>query len=228
MEKEQTKILVVDDDYRLREMVSMVLSNRGYKVEEAKNGAEAVDSVKRSAPDLVLLDVMMPIMDGFEACQKIRAISKCPIVMLTAKGEDYDQVTGFNLGADDYVVKPFTPMVLAARIEAVLRRAASIEDKSMDLLVTGLLSVDLAGRTVKIKDEVVALKKKEFDLLAYLVKNEGISLSRGQLLENVWGYDYIGTESTVDSHINRLRNQLGTCSSYIITLRGYGYKLEGE
>jgi DNA-binding response OmpR family regulator len=222
----QNKVLIVDDDFRLREMVRMVLENRGYSVEEAVNGQDGVQKVKLSVPDLILLDVMMPVMDGFSACQEIRSFSTCPIIMLTAKGEDYDQVKGFGLGADDYVVKPFTPMVLAARIEAVLRRYESQnKGESEEVLSYGSIEVDLAAHTVRVDDHLVDLKKKEFELLSYLIKNHDISLSRTQLLENVWGYDFLGSEGTVDSHINRLRNQLGEASQYIKTVRGYGYKL---
>lgn len=222
----QTKILLVDDDARLREMVRMVLENRGYVVEEATNGMEAVKAVEASAPDLILMDVMMPIMNGFEACEAIRKISTCPVIMLTAKGEDYDQVTGFGLGADDYVIKPFTPMVLAARIEAVLRRYGTAEaENEEEQLSFGGIEIDLAGHSAKVNGQAIELKKKEFELLVYMMKNRDISLSRTQLLENVWGYDYLGSDSTVDSHINRLRNQLGGASQYIKTVRGYGYKL---
>jgi DNA-binding response OmpR family regulator len=209
-------------------MITMILKNRMYDVIQAVNGQEAVEMVENHAPDLVLLDVMMPVMDGFTACEKIREISSSKIIMLTAKGEDYDQVKGLTLGADDYVVKPFTPMVLVARIEAVLRRVEASNHKrtKSDVLVLGLIEMNTAAHTVKIDGQSVELKRKEFELLVYLLKNRGISLSREQILEKVWGYDYLGSDSTVDTHINRLRNKLGTCSTYLKTVRGYGYKME--
>lgn len=226
--KDKVRILVVDDDSRLRDMITMILKNRMYDVIQAVNGQEAVEMVENHAPDLVLLDVMMPVMDGFTACEKIREISSSKIIMLTAKGEDYDQVKGLTLGADDYVVKPFTPMVLVARIEAVLRRVEGGKHKRTEsnVLVLGLIEMNTAAHTVKIDGQSVELKRKEFELLVYLLKNRGISLSREQILEKVWGYDYLGSDSTVDTHINRLRNKLGTCSAYLKTVRGYGYKME--
>ncbi len=228
--KGKIRILVVDDDSRLREMITMILKNREYEVIQAENGLEAVKKVEHEKPDLVLLDVMMPVMDGFEACEKIREISTSRIIMLTAKGEDYDQVKGLTLGADDYVVKPFTPMVLVARIEAVLRRLKDTEgsDANADVLKIGDIEVDIPAHTFKLEGMTVELKRKEFDLLVYLMRNKGISLSREQILEKVWGYDYLGSDSTVDSHVNRLRNKLGSCSGYLKTVRGYGYKLGDE
>lgn len=225
---EQTTILIVDDEPRLLEMIRMVLENRKYQVLEAKNGEEAVLLTRTMEPDLILLDVMMPVMDGFTACQRIREFSKCPIIMLTAKGEDYDQVNGLTYGADDYVIKPFTPMVLVARIEAVLRRFQSTEKsgKQDEALILGGLMIDQKGRSVVVSGKNIDLSRKEFDLLAYMAQNYDISLSRDQLLENVWGYDYLGSESTVDSHVNRLRNKLESCGRYLKTVRGYGYKFE--
>ena len=219
------KILIVDDELRLREMISMILKNRGYQVIEGSNGAEAVTLTKTESPDLILLDVMMPIMNGFSACETIRNFYEGPILMLTAKGEDVDQVIGLEKGADDYIIKPFTPMVLAARVQAALRRGHHHET---DTLSVGHVSIDLKGRDVTVCNEHIALNRKEFDLLVYLAENRCISLSRDQILENVWGYDYLGSDSTVDSHINRLRNKLGVCEGYIKTVRGYGYRFEAK
>lgn len=216
------KILVVDDETRIRDLLRIVLESRGYSVIEAKDGREAVQSAKQDNPDLIILDVMMPVMNGFDSCKQIRAFSNCPILMLTAKGEDYDQLEGFDCGADDYVVKPFTPMVLEARVKALLRRSSKNEVRSG----YGKLRIDEDARQVWVEDEEAVLNRKEFDLLYYLAKNENISLSRDQILENVWGYDYLGTSSTVDAHINRLRSKLNECGSYIITVRGYGYRFE--
>jgi DNA-binding response OmpR family regulator len=221
-------ILIVDDDPRLLEMIRMILENRGYQVIEATNGEEAITMTKVMEPDLILLDVMMPVMDGFTACKRIRDYSSCPIIMLTAKGEDYDQVAGLENGADDYMIKPFTPMVLAARIEAVLRRVGQEKKSSKDenSLVFGEVIIDIKGRSLILQGNRTDLKRKEFDLLVYLATNHGISLSRGQILEKVWGYDYLGSESTVDTHVNRLRKQLGSYGDYLQTVRGYGYRFE--
>lgn len=217
------RILVVDDETRLREMIRMILENRGYSVTEAKNGLEAINFVKTTPPDLILLDVMMPVIDGFNACEQIREFYKGPIIMLTAKGEDYDQVQGLEKGADDYIVKPFTPMVLAARIQAALRRSHPNEP---DKIIIGDLVIDKKAREVLIVGQSIDLNRKEYELLLYLAENCKITLSRDQILEHVWGYDYLGSESTVDSHMNRLRKKLGVCDQYVKTLRGFGYKFE--
>ncbi len=221
-------ILIVDDDPRLLEMIRMILENRRYQVIEATNGEEAITMTKVMEPDLILLDVMMPLMDGFTACKRIRDFSPCPIIMLTAKGEEYDQVAGLENGADDYIIKPFTPMVLAARIEAVLRRGNIDERTSRDenRLVFGEIIIDIKGRSLILHGQRMDLKRKEFDLLMYLAVNHGISLSRDQILEKVWGYDYLGSDSTVDTHINRLRKQLGKYGDYLQTVHGYGYRFE--
>jgi len=217
------KILIVDDDIRLREMLRMILENRGYGVIEAGDGYQAVTSVKISEPDLIIMDVMMPVMDGLEAVKEIRLFSKCPVIMLTAKGEDYDQVNGFEVGADDYIIKPFTPMVLAARVAARLK--SSVETNNNDLTF-GRVVINKRSREVLVDGIQVEFNRKEFELLLYMAENYGISLSRDQILENVWGYDYLGTESTVDTHINRLRKKLADCNNCIKTVRGYGYKFE--
>jgi len=224
-ELDKKKILVVDDESRIRELLKIVLESRGFIVAEAGNGDEALKLFTASLPDMVILDVMMPGMNGFECCAQMRAQSDCPILMLTAKGEDYDQVQGFECGADDYIIKPFTPMVLAARMQALLRRSG-LEPKQQE--VFGNLSINEAAREVKIDGVSIPLSRKEYDLLVYLADNYNISLSRDQILESVWGYDYLGSSNTVDTHINRLRNKLGKCGAYINTLRGYGYRFEVE
>ncbi len=228
--KHKRKILIVDDDPRILEMIRMILENRDYGVEEATNGYEALSKIETTSPDLVLLDVMMPVMDGLQCCLEIRKISEIPIIMLTAKGEDDDQIAGLCSGADDYVIKPFTSAVLVARIESAIRRAniKNIQSEEDDVLKLDKLEIRVQARTVVVENQIVNLNKKEYDLLFYMVKNRGLSLSRAQILENVWGYDYLGSESTVDTHINRLRNKLGICSQKLITMRGYGYKFENE
>jgi len=222
LQKPKQKIMVVDDETRIRDLLRVILESRGFEVVEAKDGIDAVNQAKEKMPDLIILDIMMPGLNGFESCKKIREFTDCPILMLTAKGEDYDQLEGFDCGADDYVIKPFTPMVLEARVKALLRRC----DKQATREHFGKLKIDEAARQVWVDGSEIACNRKEFDLLYYLAMNENISLSRDQLLENVWGYDYLGTASTVDAHINRLRAKLETCGCYINTIRGYGYRFE--
>ena len=216
-------ILIVDDEERMREMLKAILGNRGFSTFGASNGDEALRAFKAIQPDMVILDVMMPVMDGFEVLSKIRESSSSPIIMLTAKGEDYDQVEGLEKGADDYIIKPFTPMVLISRIEAVFRRTAG-RTSSNDTF--GDIRIDKNARSVFLGTKQLQLNRKEFDLLFTLTANHDISLSRDQLLEKVWGYDYLGSDSTVDTHINRLRSKLGKAAAYIKTIRGYGYKFE--
>ena len=177
------KILVVDDETRIRDLLRIILESRGFEVIEAKNGQEAVEDAKAYAPDIIIIDVMMPVMDGFESCRQIREFSDCPILMLTAKGEDYDQIEGFDCGADDYVIKPFTPMILEARVKALLRRSERQGSKEK----FGRLNIDEAARQVWVDDDEVVCNRKEFDLLYYLSRNENISLSRDQILEKCLG-----------------------------------------
>ena len=217
------KILVVDDDNRIRLLLNSILETRGYQVLLAQNGEQGLALFQTSSPDLVILDIMMPRMDGLTCAKEIRKLSNAPILMLTAKGEEYDEVDGFDSGADDYVVKPFTPMVLIARIEALLRRVSG-GNKSKKTMGKLLLNSD--AREAVVDGEPLNLSRKEYDLLLYLADNQHISLSRDQILEAVWGYDYLGSENTVDTHINRLRNKLKSASTYIVTMRGFGYKFE--
>lgn len=219
----RNRILVVDDESKLRAMLRMILENRGYEVLEAADGREAVTQAMNAKPDLVILDVMMPVMDGIDCCREIRQFSDCPIIMLTAKGEDYDQVSGLESGADDYVVKPFSTSVLIARVEAALRRSAGIATST---LIAGAVTIDTQSREVRLNGETVELNRKEFDLFYYLCENRDMVLSRTQILENVWGYDYLGSESTVDTHMNRLRKKLGEYGSMVKTVRGVGYRFE--
>ncbi len=220
--EQKHRILVVDDETRIRDLLRIVLQSRGYSVIEAKDGLEAIQSAKDLEPDLIILDVLMPNLNGFDSLKQIRRFSDCPVIMLTAKGEDYDQLEGFDSGADDYVIKPFTPMVLEARVMALLKRSSKIDVRAN----YGDLRIDEMARQVWVSETEVVLNRKEFDLLSYFAKNENISLNRDQILEKVWGYDYLGTPSTVDAHSNRLRGKLGECGRYIKTLRGYGYRFE--
>jgi two-component system response regulator ResD len=224
-DKDKKRILVADDEPRIRDLLRIVLESRGFAVSEAEDGAAALKEFAAAPPDMVVLDVMMPGMDGFECCRQLRSASDCPIIMLTAKGEDYDVVQGLECGADDYIVKPFTPMVLVARVQALLRRSGK-DVKPRD--VFGGLAIDREAREVRADGAVTALSRREYDLLVYLADNYNISLSRDQILESVWGYDYLGSSNTVDTHVGRLRTKLGKCGAYIITLRGYGYRFEVE
>ena len=217
------KILIVDDEAKLRAMLRMILENRLYEVVESSNGYEAIAETSRSAPDLILMDVMMPVMDGLDSCKAIRRFSACPIIMLTAKGQDYDQVFGLESGADDYIVKPFNTAVLMARVEAALRRVKGVE---LSIVSVGEVTIDTEAHSVTLVGKNMDFSRKEYDLLLYFCQNHEITLSRSQILENVWGYDYIGTESTVDTHVNRLRKKLGNYDRYLKTIRGFGYRFE--
>lgn len=217
------KILVTDDDPRMRQMVKEYLSFEGHEVHTAGDAESALKLIAFNEYSVILLDVMMPGMDGFKLCQKIRQTSDVPIIMITAKGEEYDKLHGFELGVDDYVVKPFSPRELAARLKAVTRRRGLSDDKS---IIAGSITIDKDARMVKIVNETVNLTPKEFDLLLYLVQNQGKALSRNAILSAVWGFDFFNDTRTVDTHIKTLRERLGECRNYITTVWGIGYKLE--
>ena len=220
------KILVVDDEANIRRVVREYAEFEGYEVEEAANGMEAVDLVKNNDYDLIVMDIMMPKLDGFSTCKEIKKYKSIPVIMLSARGEEYDKLFGFELGIDDYVVKPFSPKELMARIKAVIKRntsgAAAIPEK---LKFEGL-EIDIAGREVYVDGGKVSMTPKEYDLLFYLVRNKNLALTRDKLLEEVWGYDFFGDDRTVDTHIKMLRNSLGPYRKFIVTLRGMGYKFE--
>ncbi len=221
-----SKILVVDDEANIRRVVREYAEFEGYEVEEAANGMEAVDLVKNNDYDLIVMDIMMPKLDGFSTCKEIKKYKSIPVIMLSARGEEYDKLFGFELGIDDYVVKPFSPKELMARIKAVIKRnisgAAAIPEK---LKFEGL-EIDIAGREVYVDGGKVSMTPKEYDLLFYLVRNKNLALTRDKLLEEVWGYDFFGDDRTVDTHIKMLRNSLGPYRKFIVTLRGMGYKFE--
>ena len=219
------KILVVDDESRMRKLVKDFLVKSGYEVLEAENGEKAIDIfMEHKNISLIVLDVMMPIMDGWEVCKEIRKDSNVPIIMLTARGDERDELMGFQLGVDEYVTKPFSPKILVARIEAILRRTAGV-DKS-DVLVAGDIVLDLAAHEVKVNDQVIELSFKEFELLQYFVSNQGVALSREKILNNVWNYDYFGDARTIDTHVKKLRSKMGDRGDYIKTIWGMGYKFE--
>lgn len=225
MENTAKTILIADDEIRMRRVIADYLAIKGYKTIEASNGTEAVLLFQSTPVDLILLDVMMPQMDGWEACRIIRQKSSVPIIMLTARGEEEDELQGFLLGADEYIAKPFSLKILLARIEAVLRRGQA-DAASPIVSPTADLRVDTVGREVFVKGQKIELTYTEFELLSFLMNNAGIALSRDKILDNVWRYDYYGDARTVDTHIKKLRAKLGDCGEYIKTIRGIGYKFE--
>ena len=220
------KILVVDDEVNIRRVVREYAEFEGYEVAEAENGMEAVEMVKSEDFDFIVMDIMMPKLDGFSTCKEIKKYKTIPVIMLSARGEEYDKLFGFELGIDDYVVKPFSPKELMARIKAVLKRNNVSESTVPEKLVFEGLEIDIAGREVYVDGEKASMTPKEYDLLFYLVKNKNLALTRDKLLEEVWGYDFFGDDRTVDTHIKMLRNSLGQYRKFIVTLRGMGYKFE--
>ena len=224
---ESLKILVVDDESRMRKLVKDFLTKKGFTVIEAGDGEEAVDKffeVKDIA--LIILDVMMPKMDGWQVCREIRQYSKVPIIMLTAKSDEKDELQGFDLGVDEYITKPFSPKILVARVEAILRRSNVLA--ADDTMEAGGIELNKAAHEVLIDGKSVELSYKEFELLAYFMSNQGVALSRERILNNVWNYDYFGDARTIDTHVKKLRKKLGDKGDYIKTIWGMGYKFEVE
>ena len=220
-------LLVVDDEQNIRSMIRKYAEFDGYTVDEADDGMEAVRMFKKGAYDLIIMDVMMPELDGFSACREIRRSDvQTPIIMLSARGEEYDRIHGFELGVDDYVVKPFSPRELMMRVSAVLKRAAARAPAREVYRYEGL-QVDFTARMVFVDGEQKDLSPKEYDLLFYMVRNRGIALTRESLITNVWGYDFYGDDRTLDTHIKLLRRSLGPYARLIVTLRGVGYRFEG-
>ena len=218
------KILVVDDESRMRKLVKDVLNRAGYQVLEAGDGEEAVDVFfSTKGIDLLVLDVMMPRMDGWEVVREIRKVSEVPIIMLTAKDQENDELQGFDLGVDEYISKPFSPKILVARIEAILRRT---RQQDGEVLKAGGIVLDEAAHMVTIDDKSIDLSFKEFELLSYFMKNEGRALTRENILNQVWNYDYFGDARTIDTHVKKLRNKMGSKGAYIRTIWGMGYKFE--
>lgn len=219
------KILVVDDESRMRKLVRDFLVRSDYEVVEASDGAQAIDIFfEQKDIALIVLDVMMPKMDGWQVCREIRSYSQVPIIMLTARGDERDELQGFSLGVDEYISKPFSPKILVARIEAILRRTNQINKE--EILSAGGIEVDKAAHMVTIDGNAVDLSYKEFELLVYFMENKGIALSREKILNNVWNYDYFGDARTIDTHVKKLRNKLGEHGDLIKTIWGMGYKLE--
>lgn len=224
---DKTKILVVDDESRMRKLVKDFLARQGYTVLEAADGMEAMDYFYADKDiALIILDVMMPRMDGWQVCREIRMHSKVPIIMLTARSEERDELQGFDLGVDEYISKPFSPKILVARVEAILRRTQG--SGNADEISAGGIVVDKAAHTVMSDGSLVDLSFKEFELLTYFMENQGIALSREKILNNVWNYDYFGDARTIDTHVKKLRSKLGDKGEYIKTIWGMGYKFEVE
>lgn len=221
------KLLIVDDEQKIRELIRKYAVFEGYEVAEATNGMEAVELCRTQHYDLVIMDIMMPELDGFSACREIRKTSQVPMLMLSARGEEYDRIHGFELGVDDYVVKPFSPKELMMRVGAILKRCGSTAPES-DIVTLGDLTVDFTARRVTLNGQTLDLSPKEYDLLFFMVRNRGIALTREKLISEVWGYDFFGDDRTLDTHIKLLRRQLGDSAGLITTLRGVGYRFEKE
>lgn len=220
------KLLIVDDEEKIREVIKEYAEFSGYEAEEAGDGMSAIGMVKLNDYDLIIMDVMMPKLDGFSAVKEIQKIKNIPVIMLSARGEEYDKLFGFELGVDDYVVKPFSPKELMARVNAVLTRVESAEKPMSTSERYEGLEVNFAARTISVDGKRVELTPKEYDLLFYMIQNKNIALSREKLLEDIWGYDFFGDDRTIDTHVKNLRNNLGPYRKFIVTLRGVGYKFE--
>ena len=221
------KILIVDDEAKIRSLIRKYAEAEGYEVEEAVDGIDAVQRCRKETFDIIIMDVMMPGFDGFTACREIRKLQDTPVLMLSARGEEYDRLHGFELGVDDYVVKPFSPLELMMRINVIISRHSAPEATQQHETVSfGGLTIDFPARLVNIDGQRVDLSPKVYDLLTYLVENRGLALTREQLISNVWGYDFFGDIRTLDTHIKLLRLALGPYRDYIVTIRGVGYRFE--
>lgn len=219
------KILVVDDEELIRTVICEYATNASFDVDEADNGIDALEKINNNVYDLLILDIMMPKMDGFTLLKNIPKSKRIPTIVLSARGEEYDKLQGFDLGIDDYVTKPFSPKELIARVNALLARSGKLQD---NIYTLDTLEVNFLAHTLKINGKIINTTPKEYEILTYLIKNKGIAISREQLLANVWGYDYFGEDRTVDTHIKMLRNSLGKYRNHIITVRGLGYKYVEE
>lgn len=221
------KLCIVDDEEKIRALIKKYALFEGYEVKEAENGMQAIEMCQSEDFDLVVMDIMMPELDGFSACKKIREFSEVPVIMLSARGEEYDKIHGFEIGVDDYMVKPFSPKELMMRVQAVLKRSKSSQEIAQkDIMQSEGLKIDFTGRLVYIDEEKIDMSPKEYELLFYMAKNKGVALRREQLLNQVWGYDFYGDDRTLDTHIKLLRRSLRHYSKFIVTLRGVGYRFE--
>ena len=222
------KLLIVDDEARIRALIAKYAAFEGYETDEAETGMQAIEKCRMNHYDLVIMDVMMPELDGFSAVREIRRTDSVPVIMLSARGEEYDRIHGFELGIDDYVVKQFSPKELMMRVGAVLKRSGDKEKPAEETLSVGGITVDVTAHRVTVNGEEVDLSPKEYDLLYYMMRNRGVALTREKLISDVWGYDFFGDDRTLDTHIKLLRKQLGPCADRITTLRGVGYRFEKE
>lgn len=226
------RILVVDDEENIREVIKEYAEFEGHQVSEACDGMQAIEMVKNNDYDIIIMDVMMPRLDGYSSCKEIRKIKQIPVLMLSARGEEYDKLFGFEIGIDDYVVKPFSPKEVMARVNAIVKRNQGAKQApaapAPETVKFGGLEINFTSRDVYIDGVKANLTPKEYDLLFYLVRNKNIALTRNKLLEEVWGYDFFGDDRTIDTHIKMLRNNLGPYRNYIVTLRGMGYKFEAD
>ena len=220
-------LLIVDDEEKIRSLIVKYAAFEGYETDEAENGMQAVEKCRNRTYDLIIMDVMMPELDGFSAVREIRKGQNIPVIMLSARGEEYDRIHGFELGVDDYVVKPFSPKELMMRVSAVLKRSGN-QEKQDEVIRLGGLEVNFTARRVSVEGKELDLSPKEYELLFYMVRNRGIALTREKLISDVWGYDFFGDDRTLDTHIKLLRKELGPCADRITTLRGVGYRFEKD
>ena len=227
-ELERMILLIVDDEARIRALIEKYAAFEGYETESAENGMQAIEMCRQHHYGLIIMDVMMPELDGFSAVREIRKNDPVPVIMLSARGEEYDRIHGFEIGVDDYVVKPFSPRELMMRVSAVLKRSGGLPEKGDDIVTLGDLAVNFTARRVTVAGQELDLSPKEYDLLFFMVRNRGIALTRERLISEVWGYDFFGDDRTLDTHIKLLRRQLGPCADKITTLRGVGYRFEKE
>lgn len=218
-------VLIVDDEDRIRDIIKEYLDFEGYTYDEASNGMEAIEKIKENEYSVVILDIMMPKVDGFTVVREVRKFSQVPVIMLSARGEEYDKLFGFEMGVDDYITKPFSPKELVARVKAILKRSGAIAEKQGVLKIPGI-EIDETGRKVLVDGKQITLTPKEFDILVYMVKNQNIVLSREKILSTIWGYEFFGDDRTVDTHIKMLRNSIEPYRNYIKTIWSIGYKLE--
>ena len=225
MEKSDYSILVVDDEEKIRSIIRKYAEFEGYRISEAANGLEAIAMVKENDYDLIILDIMMPELDGFSTCREVKKTKDVPVIMLSARGEEYDRIHGFELGVDDYVIKPFSPQELLMRANVIISRHKSLAE-SVDFFISAGLTIDFISRLVYVDGQRVIISPKTYDLLFYMIKNRHIALSRERLITAVWGYDFIGDERTLDTHIKLLRTAMGPYRDYISTIRGVGYRFD--
>lgn len=224
-----SKILIVDDEEKIRCLIKKYAEFEGFRTDEAADGMEAVKKCRTGNYDLIIMDIMMPELDGFSAVREIRKTKNIPVIMLSARGEEYDRIHGFEVGCDDYVIKPFSPKELMMRVAAVIKRSnAQSTGGIREVLKFGGLTVDFTGRLVYVDGQAVDMTPKEYDLLFYLVRNRGVALTRERLITEVWGYDFYGDDRTLDSHIKLLRKSLGDYSGFVVTLRGVGYRFDAD